>query len=398
MILVKYDNIMSKTVTNIILIYIILFINTIRLEKYIQLELIYMIVYILLLLLLYLNKDQLIKNSYILLLFIPFIIWTLFSAIWSIEIYKTLIYVILYVILILSAHVISNIFINNIRIFLLLLLYLNITVLAMSGFSLISNVPSDAWTANHGLGFTGFFTHQNTLAAILLFSSLGVVTIKYKLKAIIIILNIILITITYSRSVVLSVILGLLILLFSNKKILLRYKYHLAALFLIATIYTIYNFNYIENILKKNQSSYFSTRTILWVPSFEASKNNLLLGVGLGNSDQAIITNYVDYDLFCNIKREKGSSTFAVIEETGMIGLIFFLIPYIYLIYKKKENTNNSLNRVFLLYILLLFFHSQFEAWLINITSRYILLYLIIIIITIKNFESNNQYKKLYKS
>jgi len=52
-------------------------------------------------------------------------------------------------------------------------LIINGLIVVISFLSLISGIPSDAWTANHGLGFTSIFTHQNTLAAVLMFTLIG---------------------------------------------------------------------------------------------------------------------------------------------------------------------------------------------------------------------------------
>lgn len=58
------------------------------------------------------------------------------------------------------------------------LLPANIIIIALSIFSVITNIPGDSWTGGHGKGFMGYLGHQNQLGSLILFT---VPAVFYKL-------------------------------------------------------------------------------------------------------------------------------------------------------------------------------------------------------------------------
>ncbi len=91
--------------------------------------------------------------------------------------------------------------------------------------------------------------------------------------------------------------------------------------------------------------------------------------------------------------REKGNSVLAMIEETGFIGLLLFLLPIILLIRKFKIQNSpvgmasqkfKIVSDHYTFYIvnctlLAMFIHAQLEAWWVGVGSISLPLYLIIL-------------------
>jgi len=87
--------------------------------------------------------------------------------------------------------------------------------------------------------------------------------------------------------------------------------------------------------------------------------------------------------------REKGNSSLALIEEAGIVGLILFILPLIYVftkfrIYNVKFRMNENKNQNYTFYILhstlfAFLLHSQFEAWWVGVGSVQLPLFLIYI-------------------
>nr|MDA3859871.1 hypothetical protein [Melioribacteraceae bacterium] len=136
----------------------------------------------------------------------------------------------------------------------------------------------------------------------------------------------------------------------------------------------------INHIIFKGSDSAYSTRDKLFDDSFKAAQNGSFFGLGYGVSDPEI-KNPI-YVGGSDKIREKGNSFLALIEETGVIGLLLFLFPIFYFfnaigwreIFKKKK-----LFSLVILYSSLLL-HSQFEAWFGGVSSFQLLVYFILII------------------
>jgi hypothetical protein len=325
------------------------------------------------------------------------------------------------------------------------LLPANILIVLLCLFSIITNIPADSWTAGHGKGFIGFFGHQNLLASVLLFTlpvvfnrvvilaksrirnvessdsrrtSFAGMTLKsdssfrrspesestfnYLLLnayTLLFTANLLLIILTYSRSAILSFIFGgiLFLLLNKNWKI-ISYSFITAAV-LAMIIYLTPSLNqFADKIIKKDFPEVYSSRMWMWEPSYKAALEGGLIGLGYGISHPEIRSGeYSDHFENGRLIREKGNSTLALIEETGLIGLMLFLIPIFIIVIlsvtkdlsKKRffsrlggirmttdhsqlptclpvgKATHNLLTAALAAFIL----HSQFEAWWIGVGS-----------------------------
>jgi O-antigen ligase len=248
------------------------------------------------------------------------------------------------------------------------LLPANILVVLLCLFSLISNIPSDSWTAGHGKGFTGFFVHQNTLASLLLFT-MPVVFGKIKDKSrkikffyfplsarlargvrltpwspatfggLLLSLNLSVLALTYSRGSILSLIFGVIVFLLITKKWkILSYTLITAAVLAVIIIAVPPIKESAGEIIRKDFPDLFSSRIWLWEASFNAAKNGGLTGLGYGISHPDIRSGgHGDHFEGERFVREKGNSSLALIEETGLTGLMLFILPIIYLLIKFRD-------------------------------------------------------------
>jgi O-antigen ligase len=274
----------------------------------------------------------------------------------------------------------------------------NILIFLISLASLISGLPENSWTGGNGLGFMGFAGHQNTLASAVMFTLPGIIYLwirkrnieselnnnsshswslshwnKKNFVPVILLLaaNIILIVLTYSRAVLLAVGIGLLIYLILTKS----YKTLLAGFLIVITVFIMFlNFQSvsqsINQILSKHGWDILATRTLLWQSSVEAAKLGGVNGLGYGVSSPDIILpegtgSYFKDNMYI---REKGNSTLALIEETGVIGLILFIMPLVLLFIRRNDARNpipgkNNLSVILFASLAAFIIHAQFEAW-----------------------------------
>ena len=293
----------------------------------------------------------------------------------------------------------------------------NIIILILSAVSLIFSIPADRWTGGNGLGFMGFAGHQNTLAAALLFTLPGLLGCKIKDKStkikvqgifyfLLLTSNFLLLLLTYSRAAILALALGIItyLLITKSKKI-------LAILFSSTVVLFVLYFTVsplqssIDSILNKDGGNIFNRRTILWEPSLEAAKLGGIFGLGYGVSAPNIKTplktgsHYEDGRYI----REKGNSVLAMVEETGLIGLLLFLLPLFwvtrkFIIYNLQFTIKEKLKNNYTLYIVhctlfALLIHSQFEAWWVGVGSVVLPLFLIFLFMTLLQEKSYLQMK-----
>jgi O-antigen ligase len=278
------------------------------------------------------------------------------------------------------------------------LLWANTAVAALSLFSFITDIPADAWTGGHGKGFMGFAGHQNLLASGILFTVPASVyffllqkspskfisgsTFANLLSVFLLLLNIFFLIITYSRASLLSYI--IMIMLFGL--FLFKWKAVVAYIIFAAAIAALFYFdvsfrNSFEKTLLKDFPTLLFSREILVEPSWHAALKGGAAGIGYGISDPDIIlpgeTGSAYFD--GRYVREKGNSVLALVEETGVIGLILFLLPVLYVMknslssLKRSEeeakekgspHLSPSLNNAFLFSAVIAFIiHAQFEAW-----------------------------------
>jgi len=281
------------------------------------------------------------------------------------------------------------------------LLPANIIIVSLSIFSLITNVPPESWTGGNSKGFMGFAGHQNTLASAILFTLPATINkipslegnnlsrlgsqAKAERGGLILLLffNLIILLLTYSRATILALICGVIVFLILNKKWnTLRYS--------AAVVLLIFSFIWfspslkmeVNKFVRKDFPAFYSTREWMWVPSYKAALNGGLFGLGYGISNPDIIVpgigSYYDNGRYI---REKGNSFLALIEESGLIGLLLFILPVVYLFYKYRDtryrvpnenlvsDTRNPASGILLASIAAFIIHSQFEAWMVGVGS-----------------------------
>ena len=299
----------------------------------------------------------------------------------------------------------------------------NILVLIISLISLVLAIPENSWTGGNGLGFMGFAGHQNTLASAVLFTLPGIIYLWIRKRDIesklnnnnshswslshflkekknhyffffLITTNVLLITLTYSRAVILAIGIGLLVYIILTKS----YKTLLAGFLIVLAIFIMFlNFQSvnqsINQILSKHGWDVLATRTLLWQSSFEAAKLGGVNGLGYGVSSPDIILpegtgSYYKDNIYI---REKGNSTLALIEETGVIGLIFFIMPLIF-VFIRRNDTRNQIpddknlfgikhpeSSILIASLAAFILHAQFEAWWVGPGSIQLPMFLIYI-------------------
>jgi len=292
------------------------------------------------------------------------------------------------------------------------LLPANIIIIVLSIFSLISNIPDDSWSGGHGKGFMGFFGHQNLLGSLILFTipavfyklwrpvnsdQTSVYSKENKVRSLLttnfllfttyyllLTANFLTLALTYSRASWLSLTAGILIflILIKNWKILII-SFSLLTFF-VFLVFTIPSLNKtFSKIILKDFNTVLESRIYLWEPSVKAAKIGGLIGLGYGISEPDILVpgtgSHYEGERYV---REKGNSTLALIEETGIVGLILFVIPLFYILLKLFTNhyspltIDHSLLTSTLAAFLL---HSQFEAWMVGVGSVQLPLFLILL-------------------
>ena len=356
----------------------------------------------------FLNYKKLYEPDFkkILIWLLPFGVWASLTAIWSLEPVISFSRGLFYIFISSTSVLIGYIYKNKTRDLFKQFLILNGLIIFISFLSLISGIPSDAWTANHGMGFTSIFTHQNTLAAVLMFTLIGPVYFllnacptslergipKFMLSGVeacfkresillglLILANLFFIYLSYSRAVMLALFVGGVLLVYLTGTIKTNLIF---TLFLIISGASVFHFfgNNINSYLKKGGSDYFARRNILWEPSYKAALNGGIIGLGYGVTDPTINSTYKKENRFGELKREKGNSILAIVEETGIIGLILFLLPSGFILKNSTKKIFQArkfriLNFEFLIgfsFLIAFLIHAQFEAWMVGVSSFYL--------------------------
>lgn len=314
------------------------------------------------------------EQKQFIMLFLMFPIWAAITALWSAYPLVTLYKGIYFVIVIFSLWLVVLLWEKNISDkYLVLYLLANGLIIATALFSLLFNLPSNAWSIANAKGFAAFYQYQNALSESLLFTLVGIFMFWNKLshkknKVIfysLLLLNLIFILLTYSRATLLSLITGSI--LFS---LFLKYYKYATFLFVISITFII-SFLVFPNFqkhtlayLEKDSGSLLANRTILWYPTIEEIKKAPLVGHGYGVGEK---NKFYPFEgptqIDGRVYREKGNLFLAMLEETGIIGLILFLIPMVLLIRKHILSIHLHQSVLFLSYIFSIIIISQFENW-----------------------------------
>lgn len=333
--------------------------------------------------------------------FIPFLLWNLISVLWSDHPGYSLqraVFAVFITAGFLSAGYLFRDYLKEKFTFHYIIL---IPLILLSLFSMLSGIPGNSWSGGNGLGFMGFASHQNTLAAAVIFT-LPVLFYPFTERVRIspgknrlLIINALLLTgalyiliSSHSRASVLAfLIFFILFALISLKKGSLIYV--VPALFFIGAVVMFSPLGKkIEDYAYKSAPSVLSTRQEMIKASIDGAKLGGLTGLGYGIShrDTSIVL-AGDHERNGIFVREKGISSLGIVEETGITGLILFLIIYIPLIRRVKQSYNfTTRQKLFILSVFLMYsVHAQFEAWWIGAGSMFYQIHFFTIGYLIKN-------------
>jgi hypothetical protein len=256
------------------------------------------------------------------------------------------------------------------------LIPVNILLLIASLFSLMTKIPNDYW-AGYGFGLKSFWGHQNTLASLIIFTIPGIFLLPLKNKKIAIIISLILILtnvyilfLTHSRTALIILILCAFLFTLLSK----RFKIFgiIILIFMVVTIAYIANKNVqsqLNNYLFKTEVSLLDRKKPIISASYDAAAIGGWKGLGFGVSDNTVISNLqvnVHYHFEgVRLVREKSVSIYALIEETGWIGLILFLFFVCYIFYLAVMTYLKTMSWTSVLMICLLVgmsLHAQLEG------------------------------------
>jgi O-antigen ligase len=162
---------------------------------------------------------------------------------------------------------------------------------------------------------------------------------------------------------------------FSAKQLHPGRKAVLAYLFLMALIVTYalrpgtYDFIY-HSFVEKRSENIMASRGIQMEDSWDAAKQGGIFGEGFGVS--VGLSRYWDLSTFSRISREKGNSMLAIVEETGLVGLGFYLavLCALYFTVRRFSRTADPdqkfIANIAMGYFVAALVHGQFEAWFLS--------------------------------
>ena len=134
-----------------------------------------------------------------------------------------------------------------------------------------------------------------------------------------------------------------------------------------STLFNRFYYTYIE----KNRSYVFKSRGEQMSDSLEAAKEGGMFGAGFGVSIG--VSRYWDEgSTFSSASREKGNSTFAIVEETGVVGLFLYsaILLALFVLLRRARHTNDPEQRFIAVlamgYFVAALVHGQFEAWFLS--------------------------------
>lgn len=319
--------------------------------------------------------------------FIPFLLWNMISALWSENpgySIERAVYTLFITTGFLSAGFLFSDYLKEKFTFLYIIL---IPLVLISLVSLFTGLPENSWTGGNALGFMGYVSHQNTLGAaliftipVLFFSFIEKVRISDNKIRILIANSILLIAALYllinshSRSAVLAFIIFFILfaLISLNRKNLI----YIVPAVVIGTAFIIFSpfGEKMTDYAYKSSPSVLSTRQQMINVSIEGAKRGGLTGLGYGMSHRdSSVTLAGDHERNGIFVREKGISSLGLIEETGVIGLILFLLIYIPLYFNLKNSYNfTTRQKLFIIAILIMYsLHAQAEAWWVGAGSLF---------------------------
>lgn len=341
----------------------------------------------------------------VLLIMLPFGIWASLTAFWSYYPLVSLMRGGYYLFLVTGLVAVTTALRKNgISIF-QFLFALNMVIAAIAVFSLITKIPDDSWSGGNAKGLMGFFSHQNSLGALLLFTFPGwlfmftkkqtysrenhseKITFASVFLLIGILLNLFLILLTYSRASLLSFF--IMVALWGMFEIkdnvslkLLVVTVAIGAFLLLPLLAGHFKLinkgdhekSVITEFWLKEGESFMSTREQLFKDSWKAAGYGGFLGIGYGVSHPEIRNNAAgsDFNEAGRYIREKGNSFLALVEETGVMGLLLLLLQIGVLVRKYYQNNQfvticpgySISSTVYVIVPIIL--HAQLESWMLG--------------------------------
>lgn len=248
------------------------------------------------------------------------------------------------------------------------LLPINTILISAALFSLITHLPAAYWSGN-GYGLKSFFRHQNTLGSLIAFTMPAVfMSEKTSCKqnitiSVFLILNILILLLTHSRASIAITFLAVIIYSFTvqDKKLL----FAMSLFIVLFSGYLWFDkgvYKLVSSYSYKTENSLLDRKKYTILGSLDAAKEGSIFGIGYGiSTPNIIIGTFTPGNRFI---REKTVSVFALIEETGMLGLLLFLSTIFAIIYfLLNNNINIRYSRFLLTVIIAMMIHAQFEAW-----------------------------------
>jgi cell division protein FtsW (lipid II flippase) len=259
----------------------------------------------------------------------------------------------------------------------------NVLLLIISLFSLMTKLPYDYWTG-YGFGLKSFWGHQNTLASLILFTMPGIFILPGKNKKlgiiislILALINIYILFLTHSRtSLIIFLLCSFLFLLLSKRFKVFSFITLILIVFSIGYILNNKIHKQINDYMFKTEVSLLDRKKPIISASYDAATIGGWKGLGFGVSDTTVINNLkfnIHYHMEgVRLVREKAVSIYALIEETGWIGLIFFLLFVGYIFYLSILTYLKTMSFPSILMICLLVgmtLHAQLEGWWLGVGS-----------------------------
>lgn len=348
-------------------------------------------------------------TTYITAIYVLFIVYVFISGIWAEYPIVTLSRSGFFLILVLGTYNVScyfkNIDIDYSYIFTPLALLIILTSVA----SLLFQIPENYRTGGNGLGLMSFSVHQNTLGSItfLCGSVFTFYTIKKALSSnrntMVVtlllaasILVVILLFMTASRGAIASFLTFLFFIVLLEAGIKRSLKiFGIIGLMLIVLLQFEFVKQTVVSVIYKNAENILSSREAMYRASLKGAANGGVFGIGYGMSDTTLVNNVPGEMQNGRFIREKGSTLLALVEETGIVGVILFYLPIGVLLWKggvcverKTKSSENARDKFrtyqrelsFLVSIIIaMTVHSQIEAWGVGVGSIMLPLYLFLI-------------------
>ncbi len=126
-----------------------------------------------------------------------------------------------------------------------------------------------------------------------------------------------------------------------------------------------------STFVQKNRDQISSSRGEQMSDSWEAAKEGGMFGAGFGVSI-GVTRYWEEGSTFSTASREKGNSTFAIMEETGVVGLFLYcsVLVMLFVLLRRACNTSDPEQRFIALlamgYFVGALVHGQFEAWFLS--------------------------------